>query len=61
MPRSLVSELRRPQDARAEAAILREVLEEAWEERRRLPRASGDRAFVEVVIRDLVEQLRRLG
>ena len=57
---NLVSDLEQPRNARAERMLLREVLAEAWHERRRQPTGSGDRLFINVVVRDLVEQLRRL-
>lgn len=61
MQRATVSELLAPQQAQAEAVVLLEVLAEAWQERRRHPLGSDDRAFVLMVIRDLIEYLRRLG
>lgn len=57
---SMVSDLLRPQDVRAERALLHEVSAEAWQERRRLLPTSPGRAFVTMVLRDLLEQLRRL-
>ena len=58
MPRPVVQEmLPRPV---AEAAVLHEVLAEAWADRRRQWPGTPDRAFVEQVIRDLIDQLRRL-
>lgn len=58
--RSMVSDLVRPQDARAERALLHEVFAEAWQERRRQPPGSPDWAFASLILRDLVEQLRQM-
>ena len=49
MQRPTVSKLLAPRQAQAEATVLREVLADAWTERRRHPLGSDDRAFVSMV------------
>lgn len=59
VPRAVVREMLTRPAAEVEAALC-EVLADAWAERRRQPAGTSDHAFVEQVIHDLIEQLRRL-